>query len=161
MHTAAPHYLPPFITPPGQTDYFLLGMAVFLAAAVLGFGVLFFHLHTLPERIAHKSHKLQFEIVAVLGLISLFTHMHIFWIIGLVLALIDIPDLGGWLGRIAGSVEKIATRSGGSSGHAVTAAETGAGHDDTKLAHDERADQWPAEVSTHARPYNSPDAKRS
>jgi hypothetical protein len=34
--------------------------------------------------------------------------MHIFWIAGLLLALIDFPDLGGWLGRIAGSVEKIA-----------------------------------------------------
>ena len=41
---------------------------------------------------AHKSQKLQFEIVAVLGLISLFTHMHIFWIAGLLLALIDLPD---------------------------------------------------------------------
>lgn len=38
----------------------------------------------------------------------MFTHMHIFWIAGLLLALIDIPDFGGSLGRIAGSVEKIA-----------------------------------------------------
>jgi hypothetical protein len=57
---------------------------------------------------AHKSQKLQFEIVAVLGLISLFTHMHIFWIIGLLLALIDLPDFSTPLSRIAGSVEKIA-----------------------------------------------------
>jgi hypothetical protein len=72
------------------------------------FGILFFRLHTLPERIAHTSHKIQFEIVAVLGLIALFTHMHIFWIAGLLLALIDLPDFGTSLGRIAGSVEKIA-----------------------------------------------------
>ena len=57
---------------------------------------------------AHKSHKLQFEIVAVLGLLALFTHMHIFWVAGLLLALIDIPDFGKPLRRIAGSVEKIA-----------------------------------------------------
>jgi hypothetical protein len=57
---------------------------------------------------AHKSQKLQFEIVAVLGLISLFTHMHIFWIAGLLLALIDLPDFGTPLRGIAGSVEKIA-----------------------------------------------------
>ena len=44
----------------------------------------------------------------MLGLIALFTHMHIFWIAGLLLALIDLPDFGSWLGRIAGSVEKIA-----------------------------------------------------
>ena len=62
--------------------------------AVLGFGIMFFRLHTLPERMAHKSQKIQFEIVAVLGLIALFTHMHIFWVAGLLLALIDFPDFG-------------------------------------------------------------------
>ena len=76
--------------------------------AVVGFGILFLRLHTLPERMAHKSHKLQFEIVAVLGLIALFTHMHIFWIAGLLLAMIDLPDFGTPLNRIAGSAEKIA-----------------------------------------------------
>lgn len=108
IHPAAAHNLPMFITAPGETDVLMVIMAGVLALSVLGFGILFFRLHSLPERIAHKSHKLQFEIVAVLGLISLFTHMHIFWIAGLLLALIDFPDLGGWLGRIAGSVEKIA-----------------------------------------------------
>jgi hypothetical protein len=57
---------------------------------------------------AHKSHKLQFEIVAVLGLLALFTHVHLFWVAGLLLAFIDFPDFSGWLGRIARSVEKIA-----------------------------------------------------
>ena len=70
--------------------------------------MLFLRLHTLPERIAHKSHKLQFEIVAVLGLIALFTHMHIFWVAGLILALIDIPDFGGRLDRMADLLEAIA-----------------------------------------------------
>jgi len=100
-----------FITAPGETDILMVVVAVFLVAAVLAVGLLFLRLHTLPERIAHKSHKLQFEIVAVLGLLALFTHMHIFWVAGLLLALIDIPDVGGWFGRIAGSVEKIADNS--------------------------------------------------
>jgi hypothetical protein len=108
VNPAASHHLPGFITAPGETDVLMVAMAVFLVAIVLMFGVLFLHLHTLPERIAHKGHKLQFEIVAVLGLLALFTHIHLFWVIGLVLALIDFPDFGGWLGRIAGSVEKIA-----------------------------------------------------
>jgi hypothetical protein len=69
---------------------------------------LFLRLHTLPERMAHKSQKLQFEIVAVLGLLALFTHQHIFWVAGLLLAVIDLPDFGTPLRRIAGSVEKIA-----------------------------------------------------
>ena len=76
-------------------------MAVFLVIAVLAVGLLFLRLHTLPERMAHKSHKLQFEIVAVLGLLALFTHMHIFWVAGLLLALIDLPDFGTPLRRMA------------------------------------------------------------
>jgi len=83
-------------------------MGIFLAITILTFGILFLRLHTLPERVAHKSQKIQFEIVAVLGLIALFTHMHIFWVAGLLLALIDFPDFGGMIGRIAGSVERIA-----------------------------------------------------
>jgi hypothetical protein len=113
LHPAASHHLPSFITAPGETDVLMVVTAVILGFSVLLFGVLFLTLHTLPERIAHRSHKLQFEIVAVLGLLALFTHMHIFWVAGLLLALIDIPDIGGWLGRIAGSVEKIAENGSG------------------------------------------------
>jgi hypothetical protein len=108
LHQASPGHLPMFITAPGHTDVLLIITAIFLLGAVVGFGVLFFWLHSLPERIAHKTHKLQFEIVAVLGLLALFTHVHLFWVIGLLLALIDIPDFGGWMGRIATSTEKIA-----------------------------------------------------
>ena len=107
-HPAASHHLPAFVTAPGESDTLMVVTAVILLGAVVAFGVLFLTLHTLPERMAHKSHKLQFEIVAVLGLLALFTHMHIFWVAGLLLALIDFPDIGGWLNRIAGSVEKIA-----------------------------------------------------
>jgi hypothetical protein len=108
IHPAATEHLPAFITGPGETDVLMVVTAIILLGSVVAFGVLFLRLHTMPERMAHKSHKLQFEIVAVLGLLALFTHMHIFWVAGLLLALIDIPDIGGWLGRIAGSVEKIA-----------------------------------------------------
>jgi len=108
LHSAASHQLPSFITAPGETDVLMVVMAVIMAVSILGFGILFFRLHTLPERMAHRSHKLQFEIVAVLGLLALFTHIHLFWVAGLLLALIDIPDFGGSLSRIAGSTEKLA-----------------------------------------------------
>ena len=108
IHPAASQHMPSFITAPGETDVLMVVMGVILALAVLGFGIVFLRLHTLPERMAHKSQKIQFEIVAVLGLIALFTHMHIFWVAGLLLAFIDIPDFGGFLGRIAGSVERMA-----------------------------------------------------
>jgi hypothetical protein len=79
---------------------------------------------------AHKSKKLQFEIVAVLCLLSLFTHNHLYWVIGLFLALIDLPDFLTPLRRIAGSVDKLAgvppepeesDRSETSAAHAVAA----------------------------------------
>jgi hypothetical protein len=76
--------------------------------SVLGFGVMFLHLHSLPERLAHRGHKLQFQVVAVLGLLALFTHIHLFWVAALLLALVDIPDIGGHLRRIAGAAERMA-----------------------------------------------------
>ena len=108
LHPKASHHLPLFISQPGETDVLMVVLAVFLLFAVVMFGVFYFWLHSLPERLAHKSHKIQFEIVAILGLISLFTHEHIFWIAGLILAFIDIPDFGTPLRRIAGSVDRIA-----------------------------------------------------
>jgi hypothetical protein len=110
LNPAAPHHLPSFITAPGGTDWLMVVTGIILVLSIVAFGVLFLRLHTLPERMAHKSQKIQFEVVAVLGLLALFTHIHIFWVLALLLALIDLPDLGS-LNRIAGSVEKIATRS--------------------------------------------------
>jgi hypothetical protein len=108
LNPAASHHLPFFITPPGDTDVLMVVAALTLLGATLAFGLIFLYLHTLPERMAHRSHKLQFEIVAVLGLLALFTHIHAFWVAGLLLALIDIPDFGGWMNRITAAVEKIA-----------------------------------------------------
>ena len=48
------------------------------------------------------------EIVAVLGLLALFTHIHLFWVAGLLLALIEIPDVWNPLRRMAGALDKIA-----------------------------------------------------
>src|ERR1700686_1906784 len=108
LHPLAPHHLPGFITAPGETDTLMVVVGVVLIGAVLMVGNLYLKLHSLPERMAHKSQKLQFEIVAVLGLLALFTHIHLFWVAGLLLAMIDIPDFGTPLRSIAGSVEKIA-----------------------------------------------------
>jgi hypothetical protein len=108
LHPAAPHDLPSFITAPGDTDILMVVMGIVLVGSILGIGNLYLRLHSLPEQMAHKSQKLQFEIVAVLGLLALFTHNHLFWVIGLLLALVDLPDFGTPLRRIAGSVDKIA-----------------------------------------------------
>ena len=106
VHPLAPHHLPLFIPGQNGADPLLVGAGIFLIIALIGFGLIFLRLHTMPERMAHRTHKLQFEIVAVLGLLALFTHMHIFWVAGLLLALVDLPDFTGPLRRIAGSAEK-------------------------------------------------------
>jgi hypothetical protein len=106
-----PHHLPFYITKPGETDVLMIAMGIFLVLAVLAVGNLYLHLHSLPERMAHKSQKLQFEIVAVLGLLALFTHIHLFWIAALLLAMVDLPDFGTPLRSISESVERIADSS--------------------------------------------------
>jgi hypothetical protein len=108
IHPMAPHHLPFYLAPGSGTDVLMVVMGVFLVAALIWVGTLYLRLHSLPERMAHKSEKLQFEIVAILGLLALFTHIHLFWVAGLLLAMIDIPDFGTPLRSIAGSVEKIA-----------------------------------------------------
>ncbi|MGX1742732.1 hypothetical protein ACWIEX_14370 [Bosea sp. NPDC055353] len=111
VHPAAPHALPSFITAPGETDVLMVLAGLLLVGAILGVGLLFLRLHTLPERMAHKSDKLQVEIVAVLGLLALFTHIHLFWVAGLLLALIDLPDFSGTFGRMARALETIAGKA--------------------------------------------------
>jgi hypothetical protein len=108
IHPAAPHHLPFFIPSADGSDTLMVVMGLFLVATVLWVGTLYWKLHSLPERMAHKTEKLQFEIVAVLGLISLFTHLHIFWVAGLLLAMVDLPDFGTPIRSIANSVERIA-----------------------------------------------------
>jgi hypothetical protein len=108
IHPEATHHLPFFITPPGETDILMNVMIVFLALAVFLIGILYLRLHALPEHMAHGTQKVQYEIVAVLALISLFTHNHIYWIIGLLLALVQLPDFSTPLSRMADSLATMA-----------------------------------------------------
>ncbi len=105
---AAHHYLPPFITAPGETDVLFIAMAIFVLLAVIGIGIFYFKLHALPEQMAHRGQKVQFELVAVLALLALFTHNHLFWIAGLLLAFVPLPDFTTPLRSIASSLDRIA-----------------------------------------------------
>jgi hypothetical protein len=147
LHPSAPHDLPGFITAPGDTDVLMVVVGVVLIGAVLAVGNLYLHLHTLPERMAHRSQKLQFEIVAVLGLLALFTHNHLFWVIGLLLAMVDLPDFGTPLRRIAGSVEKIAGTP--SDDEAAEIAGEGPAHT-AAPAPDTKSDAAKSEMPSHA-----------
>ena len=55
LNPAASHYLPSFITAPGETDVLMVVTAVILAVVILAFGILFFRLHHLPEPKACSS----------------------------------------------------------------------------------------------------------
>src|SRR3954463_490883 len=99
----APEHLPFYLPGADGSDPVLTITALILIVATLVIGVIYFRLHALPEQLGH--HKLQFEVCAVLALISLFTHEHIYWIIALVLALVDLPDFTGPLDRIATALE--------------------------------------------------------
>lgn len=109
INPAAPHILPAFITAPGDPDYFLIFSAVFLVFLLFCVGTLYFRLHALPEHLAHgNASKLQFEVVAVLALLALFTHNNWLWVAALLLALVPIPDLHAPLETMAGALSRIA-----------------------------------------------------
>jgi hypothetical protein len=110
LNPAAPHHLPPFITAPGQSDWLMTVMFVFLLVAVVSVGLAYLKLHALPEHMAHRTNKVQLQFVAVLALLALFTHNHIFWIAALLLALIDLPDFSTPMSSIALSLEKLSGR---------------------------------------------------
>jgi hypothetical protein len=100
----APHHLPWFVTAPGSTDYLFVAMAALLIAAIIAIGNLFFKLHALPERWAHRANPIQLELVAVLSLIALFTHQHVFWVAALLLAIVRFPDFATPLQSMADSL---------------------------------------------------------
>lgn len=129
IHPLAIEHIPAFITSPGQSDWLFNAVLIFLLVAILLIGTFYFRLHALPEQMAHGK-KLQMEIVAVLALISLFTHNHLFWIAGLLLALVDLPDFSSPMDSIARSLEKLSGRDPAKE-EAEAAAKLSSGESDT------------------------------
>jgi len=113
LHTLASHHLPFFITAPGETDVLLNITLWFVVACIILTGVIFFTIHSLPERMAHKSKKILLDLIALLCLLALLTHEHLFWFVAIILAFIDIPDFLTPVNRIARSVESMAGQEAG------------------------------------------------
>jgi hypothetical protein len=105
-------HLPSFATAPGETDGLFVFILIFLIVMFVAVGIFYLRLHALPEQMAHEKHRLQLEIVALLALISLFTHNHLFWIAALLLAFIRFPDFGGFAQSVSDSLATIARNSG-------------------------------------------------
>ncbi|MDH6234731.1 hypothetical protein M2281_005351 [Mesorhizobium soli] len=125
LHPAAVDHLPFFITAPGQTDVLLVAMFIFILLIIFLAGILYFRLHALPEHMAHGASKGQLQLVAVLALIALFTHNHLFWIAALLLALIEFPDFSSPISSMASSLRKIAGMAGKQAEPASTEAAAG------------------------------------
>jgi hypothetical protein len=101
-------HLPSFITPPGETDVLYIVIIVLAVAGVFALGTLYFKLHALPEHMAHRASRTQYQLVAILALIALFTHNNLFWIAALLLAAVQIPDFMTPLRSVAASLERMA-----------------------------------------------------
>ncbi|TYC67140.1 hypothetical protein FMN63_13635 [Stappia sp. BW2] len=111
-HELAPHHLPPFIPAADGSDWLFTVMLVVLIIGAILVGVFYLHLHSIPERLAHKHGRMQFELVAVLGLLALFTHNNIFWVAALLLAFIQLPDFWTPLESMAHSLSRLAGTGG-------------------------------------------------
>ncbi|GGB62274.1 hypothetical protein GCM10011316_37760 [Roseibium aquae] len=107
MNELAPHHVPFFIPSADGTDPLMTVMTVLLVAGVIMVGVFYLYLHSLPERLAHKHDRMQFEVVAVLGLLALFTHNNWFWVAALLLAFVKLPDFLTPLASIAESLGRM------------------------------------------------------
>jgi hypothetical protein len=112
VHPKLTDHLPFFIPGADGSDGLMTFTAFFVVGMIFAVGILYLKLHALPEHMAGHTRKLQMDIVAVLALIALFTHQHIYWIAALLLAMIDLPDFGTPLKSIANSLEKMAGPAG-------------------------------------------------
>jgi len=139
-HELAPHHLPPFLPSADGSDWLMTVMVFTLIVGAVVAGVLYLHLHSIPERLAHKHGRMHFELVAVLGLLALLTHNNIFWVAALILAFVQFPDFRTPIESIANSLRRLA---GGGTGP------TGApDHDDEKIdSNVESADEHVAPVT--------------
>jgi hypothetical protein len=110
LHPLAPHHIPIFIPGADGSDPLYTGVAWFMVLLVLGVGVLYLKLHSLPEKLAHRHNSTQLQLIAVLAVLALFTHNNAFWVLALLLAVARVPDFSTPLKSIAASLAKMADR---------------------------------------------------
>ena len=106
MHPAAPEHLPYFIPGADGSDPMFSNMIIFLLVMVVLIGVAYLHLHSLPERMAHKQNSTQLQMIAILAVLALFTHNNVLWVMAILLAVVRPPDLVTPLNSIAHSLQE-------------------------------------------------------
>jgi len=104
-HSLATEHLPMFISGPGETDIMFNAVVVIVILAIMLVGALYFTLHALPEKMAHRTNNNQILLISVMCLVALFTHNNYFFIGALLLAVVRLPDWSTPLNSIAKSLE--------------------------------------------------------
>lgn len=99
-----------FVPSADGSDPLMTIVLVVLILGILFAGAFYLYLHSLPERLAHRHHRVQFELVAVMALIALFTHNNVFWVAALLLAFVPMPNFHAPLSSMASSLARLAGR---------------------------------------------------
>ena len=108
-HPLAPHHLPKFIGGPDGSDPLFTVVLILLVVILMVVGNLYFKLHAVPERMAHKHNNTQLQFITILTILALFTHNNVFWVAALLLAVIRLPDFSTPINSIAKSLAQLAS----------------------------------------------------
>ncbi|MEM9043889.1 MAG: hypothetical protein AAGC81_04280 [Pseudomonadota bacterium] len=106
LHPMATGHIPGYVAAADGSDYLFNIMIVFAIVAIVLIGVSYFTLHSVPEKMAHKSNHSQFQLVGILALLALFTHESLFWIAAILVAGFQLPDFGAPLRAIADAIDR-------------------------------------------------------
>jgi hypothetical protein len=106
LHNQAPDHLPVFLPGPDGSDILFTVVVVSMVLMVFAFGIFYFTLHALPEKMAHRSNNTQLQLIGVLALLAMFTHNNLFWVAALLLAAVKLPDFTTPLNSISRSLEE-------------------------------------------------------
>ncbi len=107
-HPLAPEHLPRYLAGADGSDPLFTVVLWLLIILLLVIGNLYFKLHAMPERMAHRQNNTQLQVITALALLALFTHNNVFWVAALLLAVIRFPDFSTPLNSIADSMAELA-----------------------------------------------------
>ena len=110
LHDLAPHTMPRYLPGPDGSDPLFTIVVILLVTLGLVLGALYFKLHALPERMAHRKNSTQMQLIAVLAILALLTHNNVFWVAALLLAVVRLPDLVTPINSIDQSLRELAGR---------------------------------------------------
>ena len=113
IHEMASHHVPGYLPGADGSDPLFTVMAVFTVILILGLGSFYFTLHALPEKMAHSNNHTQFQVVAILAILALFTHNNMFWVVALLVAAFQMPDFLTPIRSIAVSLDEMNAREKG------------------------------------------------